>query len=102
MAESKYQLTRPTQQRNFKDGINDKFNNTIFDDFNYGRPDKSSPLKQAGERAKAYRNGKTKPSRRLNPGGQDYATRDREHMGRNPDGSKRLIPKNSSPKVRPS
>lgn len=84
-----------------KDGINDKFNSTIFDDYEYGKKKKQTQG-NIGERAKAMSLGRSKPSKRLNAKGQDYATRDREHMGRNPDGSKRIIPKNKSSMVRPS
>lgn len=92
----KNRLTNP------KDGINDKFNKTIYDDYAYGSDKEKLPMKHTGERAKALKLGRSKPSRRLSAQGQDYATRDKEHMGRNPDGSKRIIPKNIGPQIRPS
>lgn len=92
-------LERP---RPIRDGINDKFQDTIVDDFNYGRP-KEQPYKGVKERQFAENNKRSKPSKRLNAKGQDYVTRDREYMGgRNPDGSKRTIPKNIGSMVRPS
>lgn len=108
-----YFVTRAKQAS--KDGINDKFRDTIVDDYGYGNLSKSNPdrrnlytqntapfFKGSGEKQKAFDNKITKPSKRLNARGQDSVTRDREHMStRNPDGSKRIIPKNKSDRVRP-
>lgn len=98
-----------------RDGINDHLRDTIVDDYGYGNlngqknqrniyKQNTAPFfKGSGEKQKAYDNKRTKPSKRLNDRGQDSVTRDREHMGtRNPDGSKRIIPKNKSSMVRPS
>jgi hypothetical protein len=103
-------VDRPKQNVDFRDGINDKFNSTIFEDKNYGRiPGKvkkySSDPNWRTERAQAYKSKLSKPTKRLARRGQDSPINS-EDMGigpRNPDGSKHIVPKNiPSSHVRPS
>jgi hypothetical protein len=79
LAKQKYMVDRPKQVRDFKDGINDKFNDTIWEDSKYGLPmGKERRIKNLtyskSERKQAYRNGKSKPSRRLPDGTQNYTS----------------------------
>jgi hypothetical protein len=80
-SKQKYRVDRPKQQRDFKDGINDKFNDTIWEDSKYGIPmGKERRIKNLtyskSERKQALRNGKSKPSKRLPDGTQSYKTPD--------------------------
>jgi hypothetical protein len=83
-SKQKYKVDRPKQVRDFKDGINDKFNNTIWEDSGYGMPrgsatnapDKHPRWLDQSERKQAMRMGKSKPSRRLPDGTQSYKTPD--------------------------
>jgi hypothetical protein len=80
-SKQKYTVDRPKQQRDFKDGINDKFNDTIWEDSKYGLPmGKVRRVKNLtyskSERKQALRNGQSKPSRRLPDGTQSYKTPD--------------------------
>ena len=106
----KYIVDRPKQNRDFRDGINDKFNATIFEDRNYGAiPGKSKTEKEnpnwRTDRAQAYRSKLSKPTKRLARRGQDSPINSQDFgIGpRNPDGSKHIVPKNiPSSHIRPS
>jgi hypothetical protein len=106
----KFPISPPKQMRDFKDGINDKFNNTIWEDRGYGAlPGKvrnvDNPHPDSSERDQAKRMGRSTPTKRLNNRGQD-ARINSEDFGigpRNPDGSRYINLKNRPSKlVRPS
>ena len=106
----KFPISPPKQMRDFKDGINDKFNNTIWEDRDYGAlPGKvrniNNPRPDQSERRQAKYLGKSKPTKRLNNRGQD-ARVNSEDFGvgpRNPDGSRYIHLKNRpSSHIRPS